>query len=313
MKGRGPSDRDRREEAIARFAAAQHGVVTRAQLLEAGLSGKAVDRRVMAKRLRVLHRGVYLCGALPVPRTRGMAAVLACGPAAALSHGTAVAWWELSGRATAGGPGKGGQEPVDVAVRRGDRRPRGIRIHRLHDLRPGEVTKLDGVPITTPARTLYDMAATVGDRELERALAEGLARRLVRRPQLGRVLHGREGRPGARRLLELIEGGREPARTRSEPEERVLAMVRRSGMPEPETNVRIAGYEVDFLWRRERLVLEADGRATHAIARGFARDRSRDRDLVAAGLRVMRVTWHQIVNEPEVLLVRLAQALARTA
>ncbi|MGH7502427.1 MAG: endonuclease domain-containing protein [Longimicrobiales bacterium] len=113
------------------------------------------------------------------------------------------------------------------------------------------------------------------------------------------------------RLLALIERGASPPLTRSAAEEHFLGLIRKAQLREPEVNMQVEGYEVDFVWRSERLVVEIDGRAFHSSDRSFESDRRRDGVLVAAGLRVMRVTWRQIVNEPEALLVRLTQALAR--
>ncbi len=149
-----------------------------------------------------------------------------------------------------------------------------------------------------------------GDRELERAVAEAFARRLVGRSRLLTFLDRHGGRPGAARLRALIDAAPGPALTRSEAEEGLLALTRKARMNAPATNASVAGHEVDFLWRAERLVVEVDGRRYHASSRRFESDRRRDADLLAAGVRVMRVTWHQILNEPEALLVRLAQALA---
>jgi very-short-patch-repair endonuclease len=180
-------------------------------------------------------------------------------------------------------------------------------------MRPDEVTVHDAIPITTPARTLYDLAATVRERELERALAEAFALGLIRRPQLLVLLDRHTRRPGANRLRDLLDGDSRAALTRSEAEERFLALTRKAGLHDPDANATVAGIEVDFVWRPERLVVEIDGHAFHSSDQRFENDRRRDAVLVAAGLRVMRVTWRQIVNEPEALLVRLAQALARPA
>ena len=295
------------EQVIMSLAGRQHGVVGRFQLLRAGVSAHLVDHRLRAGDLRSLHRGVYRVGPLTAPNTRDMAAVLACGETAALSRRSAAALWRVLPRGRE-------EDPVDVVVTRGRAgcRP-GIRVRHVHSMRSDEVIVHDGIPITTPARTLYDLAGAVRHRELERALAEAFALDLVRRPQLLALLEQHARRPGASRLRGLLEGESRAALTRSEAEERFLALTRKAGLRDPDANATVAGFEVDFVWRSERLVVEIDGRAFHSSDQRFENDRRRDAILVASGLRVMRVTWRQIVNEPEALLVRLAQALARPA
>lgn len=293
------------EEVIARFAVRQHGVVSRAQLLRAGVTPDVVDYRVRTGRLRSIYRAVYVAGPLPLPNAREMAAVLACGDRAVVSHRSAATLWQLLPR---------GDEAsvVDISVSSGrpDGRP-GIRVHRLRTLHLDEVTKRDRIPITTPARTLYDLAGVTTPRALDRALAEAMARRLITRSRMLSVLDGHPGGRGVSTLRALLQPGAGPAYTRSEAEERFLALVRKARLREPEVNVMAQGYNVDFYWRVDRLVVEIDGRAYHSSPQAFERDHQRDATLVAAGLRVMRVTWRQIVDEPEAVLVRLAQALAR--
>lgn len=288
------------------LAARQHGVVARAQLLRAGVSKELIDHRLRNGRLQPLHRGVYRVGPLVAPYSPEMAAVLACGQSAALSHRSAAGVWGILPRMTAG-------ERIEIIVARGrsGRRP-GIRVRHLHALVAEEVTVHECIPITTVDRTLYDLAGTVRGRQLERAVAEAFSLLLSDRAGLIALLDRHPRQPGVSRLRALLDGGVPLALTRSEAEERFLALVRSGGLDRPEANVTIAGSEVDFLWRRERLVVEVDGFAFHSTDRRFERDRRRDAMLVGAGLRVMRVTWHQITREPNRVLVHLAQALART-
>ena len=291
------------DEAIRALAGRQHGVVSRVQLLSAGVSADAVDGRLKRGQLRPLHRGIYLVGPIVPPRAREMAAYLACGPSAVVSHGSAAAIWGLT-------PAPDPATDVHVIVRRGQRRSRpGIRVHRVPTVRADEVTTLHGIAVTTPLRTLSDMAHSGPRRELERALAEAYTLRLVTREALRKLLTRERGRKGSRALRSFL-GDAAPAWTRSEAEGRFLALVRRGRLPEPEANVGIHGYEVDFLWRSERLVVEVDGFAYHSSARSFELDRRRDAVLTGAGLRVARVTWRQIASEPDAVLVRLAQSLA---
>jgi very-short-patch-repair endonuclease len=184
-------------------------------------------------------------------------------------------------------------------------------VHRYRTLLPEEITSLDGLPITTPARTLLDLAGRADGRELEKAVAEALARGLTTAQGIGAVLECHLGWPGTSRLRALL-GEHTPAFTRSRAEARFLALVRRAQLPVPRANARFNGFEVDFLWRDERLVTELDGFAFHSSASAFENDRRRDALLTAAGMRVMRVTWRQLVKEPEALMVRLGLALART-
>ena len=185
----------------------------------------------------------------------------------------------------------------------------GIRVHYPGALSADEVTTRDAIPVTTVARTLYDLATCTTHRELERALAEAFALRLTTRAAVASLVARHAGRRGARRLQELLDSTSAPALTRSEAEERFLALIRKAQLPSPEVNAELEGYEVDFLWRAERLVAEIDGRAFHSSDRSFEKDRLRDATLLSAGVRVMRVTWRQIVQEPEALLVRLTRAL----
>jgi very-short-patch-repair endonuclease len=290
------------ETTIMELAARQHGVVARRQLLGAGVSANALDRRLRGQWLRRLHRGVYLVGPLPAPRTREMAAVLACGDEALVGHDSALDLWDLMAELDRSGP-------VHVGIPRSDRRRHGIRVHRMYDLRPDEITQIERIPVTTPGRTLLDVARTLGTRDLERALAQAYVRRLTHPADLQRLLLRHSRLPGASRLRALIESG--PPFTRSEAEERFLALVRKAQLPLPEANVRVGGYEVDFYWRAQRFVAEIDGFAYHSSTGRFESDRRRDAVLAARGVRVVRVTWRQIKAEAEAVIARLAQSLVR--
>jgi very-short-patch-repair endonuclease len=174
-----------------------------------------------------------------------------------------------------------------------------------------DVARRYGLPVTAPARTLLDLSGLLPARELERAVEEAERTRLVRPAQLAALLARSPGRHGTAALRALLERTTPSTFTRSEAEERLLALVRAARLPDPELNVRIAGHEVDFLWREAGLAVEVDGFAFHSTRAAFERDRIRDGELLGAGLAVLRVTWGQIVSEPEALLVRLAQALNR--
>ena len=287
------------DRVIAEFAERQHGVVARGQLLRSGVSAKAINGRVARGQLRVLHRGVFQLGPIAAARAREMAAHLACGPDSLVSHRSAAVLWQLL-------PAPEQPQPIEILMRARERRRPGIVVRRTVTLHKNEVAKLDGIPLTTVVRTIFDLAATASAREVEQAIAQALSQRLASRAQLERKLEGYGGR-GAARLRALLDG--EAALTRSQAEERLLGLIRKAKLPQPGTNVRIAGLEVDFLWRDARLVVEVDGYAFHADAVAFEKDRQRDLALTSIGLRVVRITWKQLVQEPEAVLVRLAQSL----
>jgi very-short-patch-repair endonuclease len=291
-------------EAILReFGASQHGVVARAQLLAQGLRPSAIDRMLRSGRLETLHRGVYRIGPRPAPRSAEMAALLRCGAGSRLSHASAACLHGL----VAGSA----RRPVEVTVPR-ERRPRaaGVILHRVTDPHPEEVTVVDGIAVTTPARTLLDIGATMTERQVEQALATALRLGLVTLARMRRLIDRQPRHPGApmlRRLLAL-EGG--PAFTRSEAEEKLLRIIRLAGLPQPELNVAVLGHEVDFLWRDARVVAEVDGYASHGSRRPFTADRRRDAALTAAGYRVLRFTWADVTDGALATVARLAQVLA---
>jgi very-short-patch-repair endonuclease len=288
------------ERRIAALARRQHGVVSRTQLLHADVSSKVIDNRVRAGWLRPIHRGVYLVGPTQSEWAREMAAVLGCGDGSVVSHATAAALWGLL-------PYPARDRPVEVTVPIGRvRRRRGIRVHRA-DLEHEEVTKLKRIPVTTPTRTLLDLASCASLPDLEEATAKALATHRTSREKLLALLARYPHRHGAPRLRALVEA--RPRRTRSDTEKRFLALVRRAQLPTPDTNVMLRGYEVDALWREDRLVVELDSWAHHSSRAMFEADRRRDAELAAEGLRVVRITWRQIVDEPEAVVARLARAL----
>jgi very-short-patch-repair endonuclease len=285
---------------IARMAARQRGLVTRAQLIDAGLGRSGIRRRVEAGRLHLLHRGVYAVGHPGLaPGARELAAVLACGPSATLSHTSAAALWRLLPSPDA--------VHVTLTARRRDG-PAGVAVH--HAAR-AERRIRDGIPVTSPLRTIADVAGMVGERELDRAVAEALALRLVRPPQLDALVTAAAGRRGVATLRAILDGG--PRLTRSEAERLLLRVVARANLPRPRTNVRLGDREVDAYWPDARLVVESDGYATHSGRRSFEDDRLRDAALEASGLRVMRFTWRQLNDRPEAVAALLGAALLPVA
>ena len=253
---------------IMELATSQHGVVARRQLEAAGIPTTFLNREVRTGWLQRIHRGVYGVGPPVAPNRQEMAAALACGDGAAVSHTSAAVLWGFMPK-----PSGRRKTPIHVTVRRGHSRPPGIRVSRI-PLAPDETTTLRGIPITTPERTLLDLAASLPVRDLERALGEALALRLAD-PQRIRTLVGRyRRRAGARHLAALVEDS-PTALTRSEAERRFLELIRQAKLPLPETNVKVQGFEVDFLWRKAKLVVEMDGFAFHRSAKAFEVDRRR--------------------------------------
>lgn len=294
----------RTDALILEIATKQQGVVARWQLLERGLSPREIQYRLETGRLRAVHRGVYMVGPEIGPHQREMAAFLACGAESWLGYWTAAAVWEL----TAVPPTR----PVAIITRRDLRlNDPGIRVYRASALHDDEVTEKEGLPLTTPARTLLDLASAADADEVERALHRAIPR-LVDPGAIEALLHRYSRRQGRRLLRTLLDSGAVLTVTRSEAERAFLRLLRSGNLPLPETNVILLGYEVDCLWRNERLVVEVDGRAFHSDARSFEGDRDRDTALVAAGYRVMRVTWKQIQQKPRPLIARIAAALAQT-
>jgi very-short-patch-repair endonuclease len=282
-----------------------HGVVGRRQLLSAGLGRETIDRRVKAGWLRPMHRGVYAVGPVQSDEAPETAAVLACGERAVLSRRSAGALWRLIPRQ------RHGPLEVTVCASHAPRR-RGIRVHRS-PLHRDEVTRLRRIPVTTPARTLLDLASRVSVRELEQAVAQAERRCLTTRGKLLALLARYPARPGTPKLRELLSSPVDPALTRSEAEEQFLALIRRAGLPGPDVNIALHGYELDFYWRDEGLAVEIDGYAFHGDRDSFEADRRRDAGLAARGLQVVRITWRQLEGEPEATLVLLAGALAERA
>jgi very-short-patch-repair endonuclease len=295
------------EQRVAALAEAQHGVVSRRQLLGIGLSGSAIGRRVDAGRLHLLHDGVYAVGH-PVLTVYGrwMAAVLACGPGAALGYTSAAALWDLQ-RSASGPP------TVVVPVAGGRRRPQ-LRIHRHPDLRADEVTSRHRIPVTTAARTILDLAAVAGDRHLRHTLDQAEIQELTDYPALAALARAHPRHRGSTRLRQLLETHEAgTARTRSGLEVAFLALCEDHGFPRPQINQRIGILTVDFVFTAERVAVETDSWAWHRGRQAFERDRERDATLAAAGYRTLRFTDRQIERAPGTVVRALAAALTRAS
>jgi very-short-patch-repair endonuclease len=272
---------------VLALAAEQHGVVTRAQLLELGLGPQAIKYRVRRGRLHAVQRGVYAVGRPQLTRHGVLiAAALGCGPDAVLSHDHAA---EVLGiRRRRGGP-------IDVTVPGSHRKRPGIRIHRAR-LPAAERTRRHGIPVTAPVRTLVDLAQRLDDRELEAAVNEADRLDLVDPEGLREALAGMEGRHGAARLRGLLDR-RTITVTDSELERRFLRIVRAAGLPSPLTQCHLNGFRVDFYWPKLGLIVETDGLRYHRTPGQQTSDRRRDQVHAAAGLTPLRFTHEQVTYE----------------
>jgi very-short-patch-repair endonuclease len=228
---------------------------------------------------------------------------------AVLSHQTAGELWELRRR-------KGDGAPVDVAIprRRGGRPRRGVLLHRLPTLSADEVTTRQGISVTSPSRTILDLATTLPRRQLERAIDEAERLNICTEGDLEEIARGHFGRAGAGSLGILIREHRAGSTaTRNDFEERFLALCRRHHLPQPEVNAPLLDYVVDFFWRDAKLIVEVDGRATHDTRRAFQADRDRDGRLAVAGYRVLRFTWWDVTRRSAVVADRVRRLLRAAA
>jgi hypothetical protein len=294
------------ERALAELAQRQWGVVSVEQLRAIGFGAAAVTRRVRAGRLHRLYRGVYAVGHAHVGREgRRLAAVLRCGEGAVLSHRSAAAHWGLL---------QTDQARVDVTARRGRREVVGIRLHWSRSLTAHDTTTHEGIPITSVARTLLDLAATVRPDRLERALAQTERLQLYDGTAIAEVVSRSNGHRGKAALTKAT--AQEPKLTRSELEVIFLDLVRRAGLPEPEANSSLTApdhprLEADFHWPTYRLIVETDGWETHGTRAAFRSDRRRDAALVAGGWRVMRFSYDDVAYDGATVTRRLRDAVAR--
>ena len=290
------------ERRAQRLAADQLSVATRDQLLVEGLSPEMIDRRVRNGRWRALHRGVYLIGPVLVQGARTLAAVFACQPRASASHETSALLHRL--------PLPANPTTVHVTVvGRNPGRRVGITVHRVGALQPDEIRMVGPIPATTAARMILDLAASFDAGDLEQLVAEAYAAKLTSRHELRRLSARHPRRPGVSRVRAIADT--KPAFTRSVAERRLLSLIRKAGLPEPRVNVRLHGFEVDFLWPEHRVVVEFDSHAFHAARPKRERDSRRDQDLISRGYVVLRVTWHQLTSEPDALIARIATALGQ--
>lgn len=280
-------------------------MVGRGQLRALGLSAAAIDRRVRAGRLHMRFRGVYSVGHRVVgPTGLRWSAVLACGPTAVVSHHSAAAAWSLRRSAS---------RVVDITVGLGGRKaPPGVRLRRTRSLPRDEVAELGGLPITTPARTLLDLAASgLSSTRLELAVDRAERQRLLDFAELRTLLSRYPGRTGTPSLKAVLASYSDPLDTRSELEDLVLELCDAHGVPRPLVNAVIEGEVRDFCWPSRRLVVEADSFGWHSSPSALNADRERDVALTLAGWRSLRFTYAQVTRRRSWVGEAILDALLR--
>jgi Protein of unknown function (DUF559) len=288
---------------MARLAAAQHGVVSHSQLLGLGYTGAAIGRAKVAGRLHRVHRGVYSVGhPLLSSHGRCLAAVLACGGGALLSHESAAWLWGLLPRCPA--------RPEVTAPARGHQRAT-VSIHHSTILEDDDIAHHEGIRVTAIPRTLLDLFGRPRSRPAAQAL-ERSERLAVLDTAAVDALLARCGRhPGRNRLSGALRPYRDPAFTRSWLERRFLDLVLKAGLPRPAMNTFVEGHEIDAYWEPERFAVELDGYQFHLSRVAFESDRRRQEELKLAGIEMVRFTARRVADEPGEVVRRLALLLER--
>jgi very-short-patch-repair endonuclease len=291
---------------VGEIASGQRSLVTRCELLALGLRASSVDHSVRRGRLVPRHQGVYAVGGLALPPFADeLAAVLAAGEGAYLSHFSAAALWGMV-------PQPPRIVQVTLVGRDACRRRPGIEVHLTRTMDPRDVTTYDGIAVIRPARVLLQIAPRLSGRALERMFDRGLKERRFTRHAVAAVVARNPRAPAVARVRALAAAeGRFSTVTKSPAEEDLLALIRAGGLPEPEVNVWVGQHEVDFLWRSERLIVFTDGYEFHSTHRSFEADHAQDLELQEDGFAVMRFTREQVTRRPHWVLVRLAQRLAQ--
>lgn len=294
-----------RSRAAWALAKRQHYVLTRQQLLGLGFTRREIERRLDSGRLHGVCSGIYAVGR-PSLTQQGhwMAAVLACGDGAVLSHSSAAALWRI---------GYEQRNLIEVSLPSPSRRRRpGLRIHRRPSLAKKDTTTRHGIPVTTPVRTLIDLALRLDRRGIERMINEADKYDLVHPPALREALDRRQGEPGVARLRHILDR-RTFRLTKEELERLFLPLAREAGLPTPLTGQWVNDFEVDFYWPDLGLVVETDGLRYHRTPAEQARDRLRDQAHTAAGLTQLRFTHEQVRYEPDHVLSVLRATAERLA
>jgi len=287
------------------LAEAQHGVVSRRQLMELGMGRGAVEDRIARGQLRRVHWGVYAVGHRPMSReSRWMAAVLSMGVGAVLSHRSAGSLWRIVPAMSI--------LPEVTRATRCESRP-GLRAH-CAALRADEITCLDGIPVTSAPRTVLDVAALSTAHQLEKVLNEIQVRGIADKLSIPDLLERYPRKRGTAKLRALFAD--ETAIrgiTRKELEERFAVLLEGTDLPRPRLNADVAVrgrfFEVDCLWAEQRVIVELDGRAAHGTRRAFEKDRERDRILASDGWHVIRITWRQLRDDGSTVIADLRRLL----
>ena len=285
--------------ALAAVAGKQYGNITRTQLTALGLSHGAIVNRVAKGRLFRIFRGVYSVGRRPLtPQEWAAASVLAAGAGAALSHGSAMTLW---------GFWRHWDRPYEVTIV-GDRRTRGIRVHRSTTLRRRDLTRQLGIRVTTPARTLLDIAPRLTDKSLKRTVNNALGSLWLTEDQLAETLARHPTARGATRIAKLI--GLEGTPTRSGWEDDFPAFCEAHGLPAPVMGLPMFGYVFDAVFMAERVIVELDSWPFHSGKIPFEGDRDRDADALARGFVTVRITEERFDERPGEEAQRLHTILA---
>jgi hypothetical protein len=291
------------------LAERQHGVFSTWQLLEGGISEDVVQGRREAGLLIPLHQGVYAFGHRALTSEGNwMAAVLACGPGAVLSHFSAGHLWGLCGS----------YGPIEVLRQSGGFHPKGhheVRLHQTRRLEPYEVTLERGIPVVAIERVLLDLAARNDAKRLERKFVQAYKREDFSWPRLRRITARRRGCKGVGKLRRIaLEVDPEALETKSVSEVDFLALSRNAEMATPSVNVLVEGHLVDFLWAEQKVIVETDSWSHHGDPFAFEQDRQREVDLTAAGYVVLRTTYKMLEGNPDPFLANVRRALlTRTA
>jgi very-short-patch-repair endonuclease/predicted transcriptional regulator of viral defense system len=294
-----------RDERIAAVAAHQRGRIARRQLEAIGISSSSVAWRLSRGRLFPSLRGVFVVGhTAPVELGPETEALLAVRPGAALSHWSAAALlglWVPAPR----------EIEVVVDIWDGAASPN-VKVHRSRILQSRDVWIRQGLPVTSPSRTLLDIAASASDRQLEVAFDRGITERTLRLSHVRDLLSRVGGHRGRARLADLLDREQGASTmTRSDGEERMLALMRQAGLPIPRVNFPFGVWELDFYWPEARFVVEVDGHTYHSSRYRFERDRRKDNELRRADIEVMRIVGREIKERSHGLVADVTRALTR--
>jgi very-short-patch-repair endonuclease len=288
------------ERKFAELAGASHGVVTRAELLDAGITQEEIKTRLANGALVSVYRGVFRVGhAAPSLEARYLAAVKACGEGALLAGQAAAHLLHLLKRSPS----------LPEVLTAHHRRPKAVMVHRCRSIDRRDATRWRGVPVTTVPRTVVDLAAVLDSPDLARAFHEGVVRHHVKPAAVEQILSRRHNWPGARDLRRVIRGD-EPV-SLSKLESSFIAAVRGARLPPPETNVAVGTHYVDCRWPELRLTVELDGYRYHGTRHAWEQDREREREARARGDEFRRYTWFDVDEEPEPMLADLRALLER--